>query len=255
MHEGERLRRFFESGFTAADIAEPLVSFDEDAPARLVCGTLERRQAEVAGVRREGMVVGYAAREQLGDGRLGDQLTPFADGDLVPHDLPLTALVRRLDERPLCFVAVFGVADALVRRDDFNKPPARMWLFGMITILESLITRRIEERFPDGSWRALVSAARLAKAESLVAERQRRKLAATLLGCLQLSDKGQILMKDPLLRSETVYTSKESGERDVRRLEALRNDLAHAQDVVPDHWSAIVGLASRLERFLGRLSG
>ena len=44
MHEGERLRRFFESGFTAADLAEPLVSFDEDAPARLVCGTLERRR-------------------------------------------------------------------------------------------------------------------------------------------------------------------------------------------------------------------
>jgi hypothetical protein len=67
-----RLRRLFLEGFTAADVAEPFVSFDAERPAAEVRRVLEARGFDLVGVRRDGLVRGYAVREDLSGGTCGD---------------------------------------------------------------------------------------------------------------------------------------------------------------------------------------
>ena len=83
-----------------------------------------------------------------------------------------------------------------------------------------------------------------------MAERQRRHRAVELLDCLQLSDKGRIVARDDRILARTVFTSRRQAEDGVRLLEALRNNLAHAQDVVSTDWEAVVLLSGHLDRAL-----
>ena len=107
-------------------------------------------------------------------------------------------------------------------RDDMQKPAVRMWLFGMVTMVELRYTRLIREMCPDESWRQYLSEGRLKKAEDLMAERRRRNRPADMLDCLQLSDKGQIVARDERIRSRTIFTSRRQTEEGINMLEGLR---------------------------------
>ena len=57
---------------------------------------------------------------------------------------------------------------------DIQKPPERMWLFSMITIIEMYLTRLIESHYPGNDWQEIISLGRLEKAKELIAERALR---------------------------------------------------------------------------------
>ena len=61
----ENLRRVFTDGFVARDIAEPLISFDASTAVSEVVGLMDKRNLDVVGVRKEGVVVGYVERADL----------------------------------------------------------------------------------------------------------------------------------------------------------------------------------------------
>jgi hypothetical protein len=155
-----------------------------------------------------------------------------------------------LAAEPRVFVTAFGDVAGVVTREDVQKPPGRMWLFGMVTLIELRYTRLIAELCPGGSWREHLSDGRLRKAEELMAERNRRHRPVGLLDCLQLSDKGQIVARNEDIRRRTVFASRQQAEDGIRLLEGLRNDLAHAQDIVSADWEAIVQLTAHLDRAL-----
>ena len=87
-------------------------------------------------------------------------------------------------------------SSASIGRGDIEKPVVRMWLFGIIILVEVQVVDMIRAQWPDGGWAACVSAGRLEKARQLQSERVRRGLPADLLDCLQLSDKLQIALQD-----------------------------------------------------------
>ena len=117
----------------------------------------------------------------------------------------------------------------------------------MITIVEMGLTRLIESAYPDGSWRQCLSEGRLQKAEALLAERQRRNQDLDLLDCLQFSDRGQIVLRNEELRKRAGFVSRSRGEQTVKELESLRNNLAHAQDIIACDWDIIVKLTEFLD--------
>jgi hypothetical protein len=251
-----RLRRLFLEGFTAADVAEPLVSFDAERPAAEARRLLEARGFDLVGVRREGLVRGYAVREELAGGSCGDHLHPFGPDDLVDSTASLQDVIRSLDVNLRCFVTQLDEVSAIVTLDDLEKPPVRMLLFGMIGLFEMVATRRIAERFPQGGWEPLVAPGRLDKARALQAERVRRGRPSELLDCLQLSDRGQLLLEIPGFQDALLplgLESRKAAKRALKELEALRNDLAHAQDIVPDGWRRIAIFSQRLDDLLEAL--
>lgn len=260
MHEvievQRRLERVFGEAFVASDIAEALLSFDEGAEARHVLPVLRALRQPIAGVRERGRVAGYVRLEDLGGSTpLALLARDFEEADVVLGRARLADAVRQLGGREWLAVTAFGQVGGIVTWADLQKPAVRMWLFGLLTLIESAFTSLVDVWYPDDAWKERVSAGRLAKAEALAAERARLDAGAPrLLDCLQLTDKAQLLLRQEESRRMLGFESKERGERAVRRIARLRDNLAHAQDIVGGDWDLILALAERMDGIL-RLGG
>ena len=155
-----------------------------------------------------------------------------------------------LANSPRLFVRVLGAVGGIITMSDLQKPPVRMWLFGMITLLEMRTSRLIELKCPGDSWKQYLSESRLQKAEALLEERKRRNQNLELIDCLQISDKGQIIARNEEIRRLTRMQSRRQTEQVIKMLESLRNNLAHSQDIISCDWETIVRLCKDMERVI-----
>lgn len=239
--------KIFIRSLTVGDIAEPLPSFDYNSPAESVQAVMDLHHFPVVGVREGGYVTGYINSGELGQGTCGQYAHPIEEGEVLPGNAHLTELVLRLDLTPILFVEYLGEIGGFVTRADLQDPPVRMWLFGLITLIEMRFLTLIERRFQDEGWQKYLSDSRLDKALSLQAERQRRNQGPHLLDCTQFSDKAQIVVRDEVLRKQIGFASRRRGDEVIKNLEKLRNNIAHAQDIVSLDWQTIVTLSENLE--------
>jgi len=252
MRAEDRLRRLFAEGFRAIEIASPLLSYDADKDAGAVRGIMDASGVELVGVRVAGLVGGYARRDDLAAGSCAECMLAFDDGQVLSESSSLQEAIEILDRHHLCFIATLGTVDCVVTRQDVGKPQARMWLFGMVTMTEMALTRALVELHPLDSWKQHVAAGRLEKAEALLAERRRRKQSVGLLDCLQFADKAEILIRDAAVVESMGLPSRTAAKDFIKRLESLRNNLAHTQDIVTYDWTTIAELARRLDRIVSR---
>ena len=125
-----------------------------------------------------------------------------------------------------------------------------MWVFGLVTLIEDALRRLIVKSFPDGSWAQHLPAARLEKAHALREERERRGDHATLVECLQFGDTAHIVFKHEDLRQRAGFDSRRSAKQATKRMERLRNLLAHSQRIDDESIVVITNLAADIERIL-----
>src|SRR5262249_11383955 len=150
-----------------------LPSFDETMPAADANAAMNAQGSDVAGVQSNGSQIGFIETSTLENGTCRDFVQAFDDSLIVAEATPLAALVLRLNEQRRMFVTVRGQVAAVVSRDDFHKPAARMWLFGMVTLLEMRMSRLIDRFCTGNDWQQFLSPGRIRKAEGLLAERTR----------------------------------------------------------------------------------
>ena len=231
--DDQHFKRMFMELFTAKDIAEGLLSFAADSDCEEVRKILTSRRREVASVRINGAVQGYLRVSDLKEGSCTDCFRHFTVDQVLSGSAAFSDVIHVLTRHDYCFVTMLGNVTGVVRRDDVNKPMVRMWLFGIVTMIES--------------WRSAVSQGRLDKAKHIQSERQRRNQYCDLIDCLQLSDKGQILMESEGAMQRLGFETKGIAKRAVKDLESLRNHLAHAQDIVTHDWAQIARLSQRME--------
>ncbi|NTU60096.1 MAG: HD domain-containing protein [Deltaproteobacteria bacterium] len=241
--------------FKARHLLAPLPSFDEGTGLDAQRAALAEGGRAAVGVRRGGRVVAYRTREDL----TGEEPAPGAR-TLLPRqtvalDAPLSDVIHVLTRFACCFVLLEGEVVGVVERRDVDKPVARMWLFGAIMLIETVVVEWIRGRWPGDAWTPLVSAARLEKASELLEERRRRNLGGDLLDCLQFSDKFQLVLKSSSSPEALGFTSASAAKQVLRELEQLRNHLAHGQDVVTGDWPQIARLSRRLHLLVKRRSG
>lgn len=244
------VQRIFSRATQARDIAEPLCSFDAGAPAHEVRNIMAANAVAIAGVRVNGWIAGYITHAVLNDGACGDAMQPFDPANVLDDSAPLTDVVSALKTSECVFLRWLGVVNGVITRNDLQDPPFRMWLFGLITMIEMRFAALIGERFGDESWTQYVSPARVNKARELMDERQRRGQHPTLIDCLQFADKAQIIVRDETLRKRVGFVSRRRGDETIAGIERLRNNLAHAQDIVSHDWEIIVALVDNLDRVL-----
>jgi hypothetical protein len=240
---------WFLSGFTAADLAEPLLSVDDDAPVSAALQVLARDLNGVIGVRRQGSMRGWYAQEDLAQAADLRGGQPFEATTVISETASLNEVVCLLKVHVRLFVRAFGQICGVITRNAVEKAPVRMWLFGLVTISEQRVTRLIDELLPEDSWQAHLSAGRLQKAQELQTLRHSRGQRPSLLDCLQFADKGQIVARDESLRRYTRFASRKEVERFVQDLQDLRNNLAHSQDISGD-WEIIHDLAANLQHIV-----
>jgi hypothetical protein len=174
----------------------------------------------------------------------------FARDHVVELTAPLTEVVQVLTRHNHCFLSLPGSVIAVVTRADIQKPVGRMWLFGMITMVEMSLTERLRRAWPDNTWTGLISPGRLEKTRALMDERQRRGQHCELEDCLQLSDKAQILMQSPDQLKDFGFKTKKASKRAIKELESLRNNLAHSQDIVTHDWAQIARMTQSLQELV-----
>lgn len=235
-----RMNELFLGVFTARSLVHPLPSVDEPGTAEAEA-IMDRHALPVIGIRRHGLVSGFVAREDPA------RPQPFAPGQVVGMDAPFSEVILVLSQHTQCFVSLLGAVMGVITRDDLQHPYARMWLFGIVTMLEMEAVTAIERLWPDNAWTALISANRLAKAEALLEERLRRGQHSSLASCLQFSDKMQLLLEDETMFHTFNFPSKKAARKTCRNLESLRNNLAHAQDIVAFDFAQVATIARRIE--------
>jgi len=245
------LHQVFDRGVFVRHLAEPFVSFDaqrHDAPN--VRAFMEARDFDIVGVRRNGAVVGHVCRADLRDGALEQYVRPF-DEQLLLEDLsPMLKVLELLAKFPQVFVIVRGEVAGIITKGDLQKVPVRMWLFGVLSLLEMQFLRLIRAAYPRDSWKGLITEKRFAKAEELLQDRQKRNEAIDVADCLQFADKRDIVLNIDSLWHELRFPSRSEGKEFLKELEHLRNDLAHAQDIITGRWPRLVEFAQRAEELL-----
>ncbi|MCP3664283.1 MAG: bifunctional (p)ppGpp synthetase/guanosine-3',5'-bis(diphosphate) 3'-pyrophosphohydrolase [Gammaproteobacteria bacterium] len=247
-------RRMFSEIFTARDVLEPILSFDAQNNCKLVSKAIDAHREKVATIRYQGAVRGYIRRDELDLDDCVSCMRHFKSDQVVTGNATLADVIHVLTRHEQCFVSLSGEVVGVIDRDDINKPIVRMWLFGMITMIEMGIKQIITQAFPDDSWEPYVTEGRLAKAKSIQQERLRRNQNCQLLECLQLSDKGQILLADKDVLEKLGFESTRIAKKSIKQLESLRNNLAHAQDIATHDWAQIARMTQQMEESLKSFS-
>ncbi|MCU7812654.1 MAG: HD domain-containing protein [Candidatus Thiodiazotropha sp. (ex Notomyrtea botanica)] len=245
--EQQRALRHFTESFKSVDIAEPLASFDADSRVEMVQEVMRSKGWIVAGLRDQGLVSGFVQLDDLDSGICRDYKRQFAKGQVLHGDASLSDVIQVLTRHECCFIALLGDLSGIILRSHIQKPIVRMWLFGMITIIEMNLISHIKEAYPEDDWQNQLSRKRLENAKKLQTERIRRGQAGDLLDCLQFSDKAQILINSDEALSQLGFATRRSAKKVIRDLESLRNNLAHSQDIIAHDWPQIARMTRRIE--------
>src|SRR5262245_24064403 len=132
----DAIKRVFLQAFTARDVAEPLASFDAGVAAADVHTFMKSRGYDVVGVREQGDVVGYVDGDSLTDGACGQNRRPLDTAAVLNDTVPLLTVLMELNQAPFLFITAFGKVGGIITHSDLQKPPVRMWLFGIVTMIE-----------------------------------------------------------------------------------------------------------------------
>lgn len=245
--------RIFRRSITAREIAEPLISFEIDQPGGRVRQFMEARNYDVVGVRNEGVINGYVLRGDLGEGQLGEYILHFKEDELINESDSLLETLAALRVRKWVFIRFLENPSGIVTRGDLQKTPVRMWLFGLTSLLEMHLLRRIRANYPGNEWTAYLTRNRLEKTEQTFGDRQRRDDAIDLAECLQLSDKATIFRKSRGLFSTLGFTTPRALRSFMARVEDLRNRVAHSSDIPADMWPQVAAVVDGIEQCLVKL--
>lgn len=244
------LRKIFET-ISAGFISEPFASFDAEADVNMVRSFMAEQDYDVIGVRRNGLVVGNARRSDLGRGALSDYMVEFQDMEIVDASAPLIELLRHMRKSPRVYVRLLGEVGGIITSGDLQKAPVRMWLFGVISLIEMQLLRIIRQTYRDDSWDKFIKPDRLDSARQILNDRKQKNADIDLADCLQFCDKRDIVIGN--LWPQLGFESWESGMHLLKDVEGLRNNLAHSQDIVTGFWPGLINLADDAENFLLKL--
>lgn len=247
-----RLHHVFRASFAAIDIAESLIILDADKPITEAKKILCEQNREVAGVSDRGQVIGYVEKSRLKTGCCGDYIQKLDSACVLDFRASYQDVIEVLSRSENCFVRFLEQIAGIIHKRDMMKPSVRMWLFGLITILEMNLSKSLERTYPANSWQTELPKGRLEKAMALLSERRKRGQELELKDCLYFADKASILAKNPSIRERWGVKNRSEAKQLISKFESLRNSLAHTHDIVAYDWNAIVVISRRLNEILSR---
>lgn len=253
------MRKLFEGGITARAVLEPLKSCPAEADAVEMAQILRARDFDVAGVQahREGPVIGFVATESLQRGLVRDHVQQMTAEHLISDATPLASLLSILKTKERTFVLMGPQVSGIITRADLNKPPVRVFLFGLISLLEMHLTFWVKDEYPNDGWTQSLAAGRLTQARKLRKDRQARNQPASLLECLQFCDKRDLVLRRKDLRDRLELGSSRKAQALLGRAEKLRDVLAHSQQDLTQgsSWVEIIEVVQWVEATVHRSDG
>lgn len=230
----ESLKSIFIDSVTAKAICEPLHACrltDHAADVRRVLIELDFDSAGVIDANER--VIGYINRDELNDGLISEQIQEIKVGLLISDSTPIADIVHELKERKTLFVNYGSNISYIITRADLNKPPVRIFIFGMISLLEMHLNFWVSHFCPEEHWDRSVPPERIAFAHQKLQEAKKNSenTELTLVNYLQFCDKKELLRDSPDFISE-LAVSKTQLKDYLRWAEGIRNDIAHSQNSI-----------------------
>lgn len=225
------IRRLFETGVTVRSIYEPLKAYSAEADAAEMMQLLNERSFDVAGVKEVDKPITHfvTADELKKGGTVRDHAQRMSIEDVISDATPLVRMFSLLAARPYSFVLVDDIIAGIVTRADLNKPPARVYLFGLVSLLEMHLVFWIRKEFGDEAWKDHLTEPRIELALKLYEQRKQKHQELNLCECLQVCDKADLIITHDELRDLFGISSKSEGRRLFERAQTLRDLLAHGQ--------------------------
>lgn len=168
-----------------------------------------------------------------------DQMRPLSDESLITADAPISHVLPLLRTPQSYRLVLEGTRiSGLVTRSDVLKLPVRLYAFGMVTHLETLMGQIIEHRLGD-AWLELLNNKRREKVEEKQLYLQQRRTNPPLLELTDFCDKRDIVRR--------VFGLSQKFEKELQGIEELRNQVAHAGNYAADD-GQLATFLDRLER-------
>lgn len=247
------LKKIFVDNVTAKSIFEPLSCCPASSKAEDAKHALKVREFDVAGVKEtaSGGVIGFVETADLDGGEIRKYVKAIGPDLLISDSTPIADIFTALTSRDFAFVLYGKDIVGIITKADINKPPVRIYLFGMTSLFEMHLNAWIGHFFRDSSWESKVPNSRIKVARDMYEERKQKNQDLSLLECLQLCDKRDLLRTSNSFIKE-FGTSKTKFDAFVKQVEKIRNDLAHSQNSIISNseWSVFVKTLSYLEDFL-----
>jgi len=235
-------------------VLEPLQSCRADDESTVIRKRMEELDFDVMGVEENGQVYGYVERSTLAGGPCAKYGRTFHPSELITESTSLADVFSVLYDNPRIFVLKGTRVMGIVTRGDLQKSPVRMWIFGLVTLIEMNLLFIVRARYPNDSWKNHISEARLRKANDLFDGRKKKNEAIDLADCLQFCDKADLVLEVPDIKQKIEYGLKTSPQTILDSAEDLRDILAHAQDlVVGSTWTDRIDLMREIEELLNAL--
>ncbi|HEX7051136.1 MAG TPA: CBS domain-containing protein [Longimicrobiales bacterium] len=241
----------------AEHLLEYLYISEEVADAASAKRRMEAYDFDVLGVSdKHGRVYGYIRRDCPPSGSCSDHAIPFHAFDLISESTPIEEVLGHLRTKPRVFVLGGGEVYGIITRGDLQKPPVRIFVFGLITILDMQLTATVRTYFPQDSWCQLLAVRRVNAARKLLEQRVARNEEIDLTDCLQFCDKRDLVLREESARKNLGFQSKASGRQFLIAVEDLRNRVAHGQDLVTGTtWEELIQLIERVDLQLAKMPG
>ncbi len=246
------LQDIFIDDITAKYIFEPLACCQITDNPFEVKNTLEQRDFDTLGVVDDnGVKLGYIVREKLGENTIDNYIEKFDIEIVISESTPLSELFEILLEKEYVYILSKNTIDGIVTRADINKPIVRIYLFGLISLFELHLNYWITQNYDNESWIDVLKQTRIESAEKIFNERKGNNVQLTLLECIQMCDKRDILRTTDDFITEFDFT-KNGFERLLKDVEKVRNELAHSQNSIIANleWTVFVNTIKNAKEFL-----
>jgi hypothetical protein len=253
--DARMVRLLFEEKITVSHVVENLVTCNDGDDAVRTADLMKRMKFDVMGIKsgEGGVVYGYVVRSELREGRCGDFARTFHPKELASDSMSIAELFASCKNLDRLFVVSGNAITGIVTRADLRKQPVRLYVFGLMALLEMHFLNLVRVFFPDESWKDLLSKSRIEMAEKLFESLQERNEDIDLADCIQLCDKNKIVISKEETRHILGFSSKSGGKRLLEKVVQLRNRLVHAQDIVSGStWMDLIELIEYVKFMIAR---
>jgi hypothetical protein len=160
------------------------------------------------------------------EGRVDEKFSRLSEEFIIGGDSSILEFIKDADARPCRLIVSGSNIAGLVSLSDLQKLPVRAVLFALVTGLEITMMDAIRRLYKDdGNWLTVLSPGRRSLIEEQTKEAKAIDSFVNTLLFTQFCDK-KTLIKHHGLKSR----SKSSIEQTLSEIEALRNNIAHAND-------------------------
>ena len=170
------LKNIFNNNICVSDIAESLISFDSEKPAKTVKKFIIEKEFTVVGLRRNGEIEGYVKKDNLLDDGTIDSFSKNIDYE-ISENAGMMEAFNKLKENDYYFVKILNKYGGIVTRSDIEEIPFRLWVYGTISIFEIILLDIIRSNYSNNEITDPLTENRIKLAKDIFNGRQRKDYA------------------------------------------------------------------------------